>query len=176
MVSFQENGNLNPGVHNYSVLNFKQEFVENFVDSQSRKEIFEKFEGWFADLIELCVPSSIWLDGSYLTSKENPNDLDMVIFYKPEDLGENEQVIAAVQKIISESDENRCDAYFCLDLSDFSPQDKSMFGQQQIMTTYWLGQFTFDRARRPKGIIEINKDEILSYFGGEYIELATGTD
>ncbi|MGP6151334.1 DUF6932 family protein [Priestia flexa] len=166
MQEFMENGNLFPGIHNYTMQEFQEQFVLGFSSSQSRKEIFKEFSDWFKQLINLIPPRYVWLDGSYLTMKENPNDIDLVIFYKPEDITDEETSIKVKEMINEISRKYRCDAYLCLDLSDVSGQELAHFPPlNKILGTYWMGQFGFDRKRDPKGMVEINSAEILK-FGG----------
>jgi len=58
-----------------------------------------------------------------------------------------------------------CDAYFCLSLGHLNAAQKSQFGSNEMLETYWMGQFGFDRNRSPKGIIEIVENEIQSFKG-----------
>lgn len=162
-----ENGNLFPGIHDYTMKEFEEQFVLGFESSQSRQTIFEEFSIWLRDLVSLIPPRHLWLDGSYLTKKENPNDIDLVVFYRPEDI--NAETAQQVQKMVNEvSRAHRCDAYICYDLSQMHPAHVAQFPQQaQMMEKYWMGQFGFDRKRDPKGMVQIGSEEILK-FGGVY--------
>lgn len=42
------------------------------------------------------------------------------------------------------------------------------------METYWMGQFCFDRKRRPKSLAEITESEIKKFKGGASNDLASG--
>jgi len=60
-----EDGNLNPGIHEYTFEQFKKQFVTDFVTSETRTKIYNNFCKWFKQLCELLVPRYIWLDGSF---------------------------------------------------------------------------------------------------------------
>lgn len=166
MQDFLEDGNLTPGIHEYSFKDFEKQFIYNFATSDTRLEIYKDFCEWFKQLMEILTPNYIWLDGSYLTNKVNPNDLDLVVFYRPEKII-SEKIANDLKTMINEkSRKYNCDAYFCLSLGHLTDAEKSNFGNHSIMETYWMGQFTFDRMRRPKGLVEISAEEIKKFKGG----------
>lgn len=177
MQEFMEDGNLFPGIHAYSLEDFEQQFVTMFSASSTRRKIFESLMEWLKLLMDILPPRYIWLDGSYLTTKIDPNDIDLVIFYKPEDiitLGEDgtNQLGMLINEL---SHKYNCDAYFCYTL-DHLPQEiiaANFNGQEKIMQTYWMGQFCFDRVRRPKGIAEMNKEVLEKLLGGVNDDVAS---
>lgn len=165
-----EDGNLFPGIHEYSYEEFEEQFVNKFLTSSTRSEIYKNLKEWLKLLMDILPPRYVWLDGSYLTTKMDPNDIDLVVFYRPEDIvalgheGTNELDMVINQLSINYN----CDAYFCYSL-DHLPEDvisANFKGQQKIMQTYWMGQFCFDRSRKPKGIIEFNKEILEKLLGG----------
>lgn len=169
---FLENGNLNPGIHLYKVTEFEEQFVLGFGNSESRKDIYEKFVTWMRQLIAVLPPDYAWLDGSYLTMKTNPNDLDLVVFYqvtRVQDAGP--EVVSEILRLIEEVSRTlRCDAYFCYLFDGFSPEQLAEVPQQyRTSRTYWMGQFGFDRGEKPKGIVQLSQEEIL-LLGGELHE------
>ncbi|WP_084052917.1 DUF6932 family protein [Desulfonispora thiosulfatigenes] len=177
MKEFMEDGNLFPGIHSYSYETFEEQFVAEFTTSSTRGEIYKGLKEWLRLLMDVLSPRYIWLDGSYLTTKIDPNDIDLVVFYRPEDimkLGEDgtRQLGNIINQISLKYD---CDAYFCYTLDHLSPEDVAakFKGQEKIMQTYWMGQFGFDRTRKPKGIIEINKEVIEKMLGGVKNDIAS---
>lgn len=176
MQDFLENGNLNPGIHEYSFNEVEKQFVIDFPSSETRKNIYQNFCIWLKKLVEIKSPRYIWLDGSFLTKKVNPNDLDLVVFYRPEDITSEELAVKLNHLIHTDSANYLCDAYICLSLSHLEEFQKEQFGQTKIMETYWKGQFSFDRNRNPKGIVEIKEDEIKKFRGGVYNDDAKRLD
>ena len=83
---FEETGNLEPGEHAFDIYEFEREFVSNpiFSASTTRERIFNNFNELLDTIAENgmsnCI-SKIWIDGSYCTTKINPNDIDIIIFY-----------------------------------------------------------------------------------------------
>ncbi|MDQ0091683.1 hypothetical protein J2T12_005123 [Paenibacillus anaericanus] len=159
---FLPDGNLFPGIHEYNWQEFEKQFVLDFVESTKRSLIFENFKTWIGLLIDILPPRYIWLDGSYLTQKTDPNDMDIVAFYYPEDI-ENEEVYSNLNYIIHEvSRKHNCDAYFSLSFDKFSQEEKAKLpNNYAIMQTYWMGQFGYDRSRNAKGMAVFSKEELL---------------
>lgn len=165
---FVQNGNLEPGIHSYNIEEFETQFIKEFSNSSTRKNIYNNFRIWVKYLINELKPRYIWLDGSFLTEKLNPNDLDLVIFYRPEDITSPELAQKLKFLIENVSRKYSCDAYvsYCFDHIDTSTiQDIP----DSLITnkTYWKGQFGFDRKNQAKGIILIEDPE-LSKLGGEF--------
>lgn len=177
MKGFLEDGNLEHGIHPYSIENFEEQFVKGFPYSTTRESIYENFMIWFNKLAALLPPCCVWLDGSFLTTKTNPNDIDLVVFYRPEQFGNDDDLGKRVNEFIHRNSHSyNCDAYLCLELDHLNPNVKQTFGQVSIMKTYWMGQFTFDRLRNAKGMVEFTEDVIRKHLGGEEENVATGTD
>ena len=165
---FIENGNLKPGIHKYSIIEFEKQFVNEFSESLTRTEIYNNFRQWLNLLIDIKPPRYLWLDGSFLTTKLNSNDLDLVLFYRPEDITnelEGKRILNLINNI---SRKFKCDAYFsyCFDHLDVYNQ-QSIPPEIRTKKTYWKGQFGFDRNDNAKGIILIDDNEI-SKLGGDF--------
>lgn len=169
MQEFLEDGNLFPGIHHYSFSDFEKQFVTNFPTSSTRKRIFNNLKEWLLMLTDILIPRYIWLNGSYLTTKVDPNDIDLVVFYAPEDIIQlGEEKTKKLKEVINDLSANYdCDAYFCYTFEQSPIEIVAQFPEQaKIMQTYWKGQFCFDRQRRPKGIIELKQELIYELIGG----------
>ncbi|WP_339321783.1 hypothetical protein [Paenibacillus sp. FSL W8-0194] len=165
---FSPNGNLTPGIHTYKIDEFEQQFVHDFSTSTRRTAIYNNFRQWLDQLLQVLPPRYVWLDGSYLTQKIDPNDIDLVLFYYPEDIQDQQQAAILGDLINRVSRGYDCDAYLCFSFEHWSPQQLQAFPQQNhtIMQTYWMGQFGFDRSREPKGMVQIEQQELISITAG----------
>lgn len=57
----------------------KQYFVDAFPRSKTRAGLFANFENYISRLQNEVFPwFEMWVDGSFVTLKENPNDIDVV--------------------------------------------------------------------------------------------------
>ncbi len=82
MLEFDKKGYLKPYHPIETDLNtFQQFFVENFELSQTRRAIFLDFFDFIQDFKKIICPNfTMWVNGSFVSNKLNPNDLDMVVF------------------------------------------------------------------------------------------------
>ena len=165
-MKFNTHGVVEPGLHRYSLEKFKKEFIDSFPASQSRKCIFDEFIILLQKLTVNYQPTEIWLDGSYVTNKLNPNDLDLLVFLNVEDwIKFNED--NCIEKL---RDNHLLDAYVAIsstneNLEKVSQDDSNVIINQR---NYWRGQCGYDRNDNPKGIIVIENDMIEQYMkGGE---------
>jgi hypothetical protein len=68
---FDENGNLPPGIYDVSL----RDIERHFTWTDRRKQLFEGFKRAIANLTKAKV-KKVWVDGSFVTSKDDPNDID----------------------------------------------------------------------------------------------------
>src|SRR5271154_347960 len=69
--SFDENGNLPPGVH----LATLDEIEERFVRNKHRRALFDGLQSLVQELKQANC-ARIYVNGSFITNKERPNDYD----------------------------------------------------------------------------------------------------
>lgn len=73
---------LGPGRHYYTV----EKFIEDFSFTQKRREITNKFLTLINELENLEINIEIWINGSFVTKKDEPTDLDIVIVASPDQI------------------------------------------------------------------------------------------
>jgi hypothetical protein len=79
---FTENGYLTPidGIET-DLATFKQAFVDNFPLSEKRQLLFHNYLEYLRLFSKKITPHfEQWVNGSFVTKKENPNDIDFVTF------------------------------------------------------------------------------------------------
>jgi hypothetical protein len=76
--TFDGNGYLTP----HQIIHLSLTEIERlFTYNSQRKELFVVLEGFLGNLkFTLIAPFQVWIDGSFITTKEFPNDIDLVIF------------------------------------------------------------------------------------------------
>jgi hypothetical protein len=72
------NGRLPPGSHAATVAELELSFVTAFPTSSRRATLFASFTQLRQTLLVLVPMSSQWVDGSYVTSKVDPADIDVI--------------------------------------------------------------------------------------------------
>lgn len=68
---FDDNGNLPPGIYEVSL----QDIEKHFTWTDRRKKLFEGLRAAIENLTGANV-KRVWIDGSFVTSKDDPNDID----------------------------------------------------------------------------------------------------
>ena len=152
MDCFNENGVLPPGFCEYKLEEVEEYFVKDFKDSQTREMIFDGFKKWLKELYKVAVPEEMWVDGSFATSKINPNDIDVVVFLNYKNF--SSELNGFLSQI---GRENYCDTYYAIEPNDELGEENGFVINHR---NYWRGQFGFDRQDLPKGMIRFNKEEL----------------
>jgi hypothetical protein len=105
------------------------------------------------ELNRMQVPAEIWIDGSFLTEKIDPEDVDIVLRIESHvyDNGtaEQQQIIDWVAGNLKAS--HHCDSYVFYEYPDTHPAH----AVGEWMHAYWLRQFGFSRADDFKGMARI---------------------
>lgn len=149
-MGFDEYGNLFP----YQIIEtdtqtFREMFVINFVESNSRFQLFQKFNLYIEELKHLLYDSFyLWIDGSFITLKAHPKDIDILIFVESSILIQKEKELNFLRNKFKPD----IDCYFIETL----PENHPRYFLFEINRKEWF--FTFSTARnfKNKGIIQIN--------------------
>ena len=154
---FDSNGNLTP----YSKITtdlatFEKVFVTDFENSTTRKTLFDNYL-WYLEAFskEITPNFTQWINGSFVTLKENPKDIDFVTFL---DVGLYDEKEAIIDQFLSFSLEKKgLDAY----VLRIFPQNHILYKE---FTTFhlenWQKRFSFSKKNSneqifPKGFIKI---------------------
>ncbi len=108
MLQFDKNGHLVPfESHQITLDEFQQVFVESFPESETRQPLFDNYLDWIFDFQRDISPDfTQWVNGSFVTQKLNPKDIDFVTF---------------VEGSVFESKQNEMDRFW-----SFSNEDKGL--------------------------------------------------
>ena len=139
---------LAPGIHRMGEANLQHLAVTAFPASARRPLLFTNFEHWLNVLRSTGAAGRVWLDGSFLTAKPEPTDIDLVVL--PE--WQMSPSSADQQKIAHLFDKAVAKAQYGLDVYVVDVR-----GQNAVeMASYWRGWFGFCRdGLTAKGIAEV---------------------
>jgi hypothetical protein len=113
MLQFDKNGYLIPNEPHQTTLDeFQQVFVDSFPESETRKRLFDNYLDWIFDFQRDISPNfTQWINGSFVTQKLNPKDIDFVTFLEWGDF-ENKEKTGEMDRFWSFSNEDKgLDAY-----------------------------------------------------------------
>ncbi|WP_434777608.1 DUF6932 family protein [Neisseria sp. Ec49-e6-T10] len=139
-----------PGIKKITMEEIDFLLKEPFPKSAKREILFKQFCQLFSKLKELGIPLKIWIDGSFCTEKEEPNDIDIVIEIAEEiinslPLDKQKQLDILLNNKINKVVYN-CDTYY-------------VASEKVHMLSYWRGWFGFCRdGETAKGflVLEFN--------------------
>jgi hypothetical protein len=94
-VQFDERGYLTPyDKVEMSLESFENNFVHDFANSSTRTNILHSYRAYLVDFQRLITTNfTQWIDGSFVTTKLNPNDIDFVTFIDAAVFEEKESLI-----------------------------------------------------------------------------------
>jgi hypothetical protein len=154
-MKFNNHGYLEAGIHPATVEEIEEHLVKAFPTSTTRAEIATGYKQHRAELEKLGIQVEQLLDGSFISTKNDPSDVDMVCFADAasiDALPPHQQLALRLLVISSFSKPTyRCDAYFCPSVPVGHPDYETC----RTSKKYWLGEFGYDRHEVPKGILQL---------------------
>jgi hypothetical protein len=75
---------LAPGRHYMTLEEIEALCVTQFPGNVRRRNLYFKLEAFVQQFLVAGICCQIWVDGSFLTTKEDPNDLDVTVMIEPE--------------------------------------------------------------------------------------------
>lgn len=156
-MQFNSHGNLEGGIiESSSLLEIEEFLVTAFPNSRTRKRNLDSFKS-FLDQLDTSKIKRVWLDGSFCSTKIDPNDIDCVVFVDPL-FGDYIDHLMDMHNLFKTQ---YLDVYAIPDkeLIDFSLEGaERAYRNSDYQEKYWQGQFGFDRNREHKAIIELRLD------------------
>jgi hypothetical protein len=99
------------------------------------------------------LPAEVWVNGSFLTHKIEPDDVDVVLVINVLSAGGTTDQQNIIRRIEGKDFQFpvRCDSYVCKQY----PEGHTLRSTGEFMRAYWMKQFGFSRGDRIKGIAVI---------------------
>ena len=129
--------------------------VDKFPGSATRNEIMTNLEEVIAKVQSVSLQTDVWVDGSFLTNKVDPEDSDIVVrvegMYLRTTTTEQRIVLDWISGNLKAS--LLCDSY----VHSYYPAGHANYNDGLWMQSYWIRQFGFTRSDPPqvKGIAVI---------------------
>jgi hypothetical protein len=74
---------LGEGIHEHSLSSLRSLAVDGFPDSKRRAMLFELFDIYVGLLEQHGLQAEMWIDGSFMCQKHDPDDIDLLVIYDP---------------------------------------------------------------------------------------------
>lgn len=150
---FNEYGYLPYGMYNLTINEIEKIFSRN--SSKRRKEIMEIYKIHLNEIQNTGYYLDHWIGGSFITTKENPTDIDTLTEFDGEKVDENDDK-KLIDDLINNSKEKTDNLCHSLRLYKYPPQQKEDFkryiNQKRRILINLYGQ---DRKNIKKGIVHL---------------------
>ena len=150
---FNEYGYLPYGMYNLTINEIEKIFSRN--SSKRRKEIMEIYKIHLNEIQNTGYYLDHWIGGSFITTKENPNDIDTLTEFDGEKVDENDDK-KLIDDLINNSKEKTDNLCHSLRLYKYPPQQKEDFkryiNQKRRILINLYGQ---DKKKKKKGIVHL---------------------
>lgn len=162
-MEFNQKGLLEPGFHDVTIEDIRTFFVDRFETSRTRKDVFQGYLNFIEDLKANGIEGEIWIDGSFVTNKIDPNDIDLLCVIDNNLLNSLPKHVQPNLFRLFDNEiahrEYRCDPYMLAKLQESHPKFYESYINQRA---YWRGFFTYTRNEEPKGILrmKLNQKEV----------------
>lgn len=132
---------------------FEQVFVKEFSEMSKRQRWFNNYLSYMDSLKQVIGADFVqWIDGSFISRKFNPNDIDFLTFIDFESYQQHEKEIEKF-RLRRYSRKLGTDGCFV----KVYPSNHPLHNIYQIECKRWLFDFTTEYVtKRPKGIIQLN--------------------
>lgn len=144
---------LGPGLHEMPIQRLRKLCVDDFGTSITRKRIMKGLEIFISVFSINGIVAEIWVNGSFLTKKIDPEDADLVANINGDLLDNYFSIAHLVNEIVNDHDDIHqqllCDAYIRVEWPPGNPNYLFGLGRRQ----YWLNTFGYAlHSKEPKGI------------------------
>ena len=144
MINFDKNGNIEP----YNVIESSVDVLQKyFTFNNHRKDIFDEYL-IFCNTLKLMGIKTFYqfIDGSFITRKVLPKDIDVVTFLEANFFNQN-----AVKLLNLRDDFSRIGCFF---VPNYQSEERNYF-VTQFGLFEWEQLFNTDHEYNPKGILKI---------------------
>ncbi len=151
-MTFNEQGLLVPvGAIAADLSSIKQHFVDDFPRSRTRARLFVNLVQFNEMLQKEVFPwYEQWINGSFVTKKHHPKDVDVVVFFDFEVYQLKEKKL--MEMIAISFDKLRIDTYFV----GVYPTGHPLYPITQINRNDWFEFFTTTKSENRKGFLKLD--------------------
>lgn len=158
---FDVNGNIPyepEKIYSPSFEEFEERFVDQFPNSDTRKEIIGEYKKHCNEVVSYGIVNEQWVNGSYITIKDDPSDIDMLFEVDGTEL-DNRNLKETMDDVIDNAQARsnlRCDSHY---ISKYPESEKEYDLYREYIDTKikFLGMlWNSDRDYNLKGIIKFD--------------------
>lgn len=156
-MNFNTDGHMQAGLHKMTLNEIEDAFVTPFPHSSTRKNVIDGYKKHTIELTQILDQYVQFIDGSYVTNKNDPGDIDLACFADGDvvdslPMADKMKLRALMAGKLTKAT-HLCDAYFCPSYPETHPK----FEFYRSKRKYWMGEFGYDRTDKPKGIVVLER-------------------
>jgi len=137
-----------------------QTLRRTFARPGRREELAASFEAWIAALRAHLDVAFVWIGGSFVTDKPEPNDIDAVVFFRYRtDFATGAERAAFLRSLAPLLDHATVEQDYRID-SAFAPLDVDV-GQLLHIAAYWAMVFSNDETGGRRAFFTVDGQSIL---------------
>jgi hypothetical protein len=142
-----------PGFHEMTLADLRLRCVDAFSISKRRDPVMLSLEAMCLAISVVQLQAEVWIDGSFTTSKIEPDDVDVVVLYNDLFGGGTREQQEIIRRIKDQDFQFplKCDSYVS---RQYAP-DHLLHSFSLRNRDYWIRQFGFSRGNNQKGIVLI---------------------
>jgi hypothetical protein len=143
------------GFHPLSMSDLDTVCVEYFPLSSTRRPIMRGLTQFLQRMVAAKVAGDMWANGSFLTEKIDPKDVDVIVRIDGDavyDNGTPEQRDAIDWVNANQKATLKCDSYVLMEY----PVGHPLYDEGRWWYSWWHRQWGFSREDDPKGIVVIS--------------------
>ena len=139
---------LSEGFKEISIWQLDSIFLEPFSEGERRRYLIDRLNAFISEFLSLGLNSELWIDGSFSTTKIEPQDIDILFLIDKNQVDNLDKRKAQLfEKLLFNREEVKAryslDVYF-IDISDIAEQQK------------WIEAYGFDSKKlNTEGIYKI---------------------
>ena len=136
------------GLHEMLLPAIRQLCIDAFPLSATRAGLMAAIEAICNSLSTALIHASVWIDGSFMTQKIDPADIDLAVRFLYAALPSPGPEQQALLNRIASKQFPGCDSYIFIEY----PEGHPLHAAGDMMRAYWQRQFGFTRRDEFKGI------------------------
>lgn len=157
--AFRADGYLPNGAHETTPNEVEQRLVQVFPGSLTRADLFRDWRKRRGDLAALASTQMEWVDGSFVSLKQDPADVDVVTFVDGTvldamDLAERQRYLDLFTSRMRTKLATGCDSFLVV----IRPPGHAEHATYVAYSNYWHNVWSHDRSGVEKGYLDIRGD------------------
>lgn len=134
------------GIHKKTMTEFEVWVITQFPNSESKVKLLKHFQRLIIKIQEFKISFEVWIDGSFLTTKPQPLDIDLLILAKKRDV--NKYVQDRFYSFFSNENKHNIKMLYSCAVSYIIKGQKRDYD-------FWYNWFSKSRQGQSKGFISI---------------------